>query len=550
MKKIDLVIVLLIIIVSVITLKDLFRGQFYTSHDGIHQVVRLYNFDKALRDGQIPPRWAGSLMNGFGYPLFIFSYHMPWIIAEPFYFLGLSIFDSIKVTFVLTFAFSGIVMYMFQKDLFGRFPSLVGTLIYLFAPYRFSNIFVRAAVGDATTFVFAPITFWSMYKLREKFSWKWIASGSLGIAGLILSHAMVFLLFFLAFLLYFFFFLPLVKKKRGFILSTAAVVILGLGLSSYYLIPSFFEQNLTKFYEIMNNNPLGSTFLSLDKLIYSSWGYGTADAKEGAMSLQVGISQWLSVLSAFLIIIVSLFNRKVRNSSQKAFGEAIFYLSLFLISIILMLPVSSFFWQVLRNIAVVDFTWRILSITVFAASVLSGYVIYKMGRFTPLTAIFLVVLAFYANRNHLRINQPLDWPVSFYLDLERTTNSFDEYTPKWVRSEQVEKRKPKIEFSVNEVEFKINKNTSNQLEFTASAKEEGIVKINTIYYPGWEVFIDGVATKIIYKNSGFIEFPLKSGRYNILARFKDTRLRKISNLITIASLGIVLMGLKFKTRKI
>ncbi len=101
MKKIDWLILFFIITASVFTLKDLFKPYFYTSHDGIHQVVRLYYFDQVLKDGQIPPRWVGGLLNGFGYPLFNFSYQMPWFIAEPLHLSGLSIFESIKMTFLI-----------------------------------------------------------------------------------------------------------------------------------------------------------------------------------------------------------------------------------------------------------------------------------------------------------------------------------------------------------------------------------------------------------------------------------------------------------------
>ena len=176
MKKIDWVIILFLILISVIALRELFQSNFYTSHDGTHQVVRLYYFDKLIKEGQIPPRWVGDLMNGFGYPLFIFSYQMPWLIAEPIHLLGTSVFDSIKITFLLTYIFSGIAMYIFLTRIFGRWEAVAGTIIYLFAPYRFSNIFVRGAIGDATSFVFPPITFLSIYSLcvLRKISWRWI----------------------------------------------------------------------------------------------------------------------------------------------------------------------------------------------------------------------------------------------------------------------------------------------------------------------------------------------------------------------------------------
>ena len=199
MKKIDWVIIIFIFVLSIFTLKDLLKPGYFTSHDGIHQVPRLYYFDQAVRDGQIPPRWAGGLLNGFGYPLFIFSYHMPWIIAEPVYLIGFSIFDSIKITFIIGFLLSGISMFYLQRQLFGRFAALVGTIMYLFAPFRFSNIFVRAAIGDATVFIFPPIVFLALSKIMnsEKISMFWICVGAIALSGLLLSHAMVAMLYFL-----------------------------------------------------------------------------------------------------------------------------------------------------------------------------------------------------------------------------------------------------------------------------------------------------------------------------------------------------------------
>ncbi|KKS45471.1 MAG: hypothetical protein UV09_C0037G0003 [Candidatus Gottesmanbacteria bacterium GW2011_GWA2_42_18] len=85
MKKIDWLILLFILVASAFTLKDLYKPGFYTSHDGPHQIVRFYYYDQLLREGQFPPRWVGGLNYGFGYPLFIFSYHLPWVLAEVFH---------------------------------------------------------------------------------------------------------------------------------------------------------------------------------------------------------------------------------------------------------------------------------------------------------------------------------------------------------------------------------------------------------------------------------------------------------------------------------
>ncbi len=532
MKRIDWLVIFIIVVFSVFLLKDLFLPGFYTSHDGIHQVVRLYAFDQVIRQGQIPPRWVGDLLNGFGYPLFNFSYQFPWFMAEIAHLAGLSIFASIKFVFLLGFVLSGITMYFFQRELFGRLAALAGTAIYLLAPYRFSNIFVRAAIGDATAFIFAPLIFLAIFKLekRGKMDWRWVSLGAVSLGALLLSHAMVAFFFFAGLWLYIFFWLILSRRKSLFF-SGLGISLLGLGLASYYFIPSVVERNLTRFSEVMGSTYSGRTYLTLNKLIYSPWGYGTQGAQEGAMSLQLGIAQWLVVLLSLTTLLFLFWKKK--NSP-----EAIFFFFLFLLSVFMMLPVSSGLWDLITKFVFIDFTWRALAVSVFAVSVLAGFVTSKF-KYPKLLLVFLIVLALYANRNHLRINQTLEWPVSFYLKLEKTTNSFDEYTPKWVDRDLVEKPRPKVEFSDKKATVNISKNLYHDLEFSLETAKEGIVRVNTVYYPGWQVMVNDKPVAINYEGTGLIEFPVQSGASKVIARFRETPLRLTSDFISLLSIGLV-----------
>src|SRR3989338_7197714 len=539
--KTDRLIIIFIIILSIFTLKDLLRVGYYTSHDGLHQVARLYHFDKALRDGQIPPRWVGDLLNGFGYPLFEFSYQMPWYIAEPMYLSGISVFDSIKYTFILGFVLSGITMYIFQRELYGRLAAFVGSIIYLYSPYRFSNIFVRGAIGDATSFIFPPLLFLSLYKLKKlnKIDWKWISIGSIALTGLILSHAMIFLFFTLSVALYFVFFTLFRQIKRNLLLSGILLILMTIGLSAYYFIPSITEKSFTKFDDIMGPAYIGKSFINFKSLLYSTWGYGTVDAPEGAMSLQVGITQWFIFILAFFIIISLLFKKK-KFASDNNFMDAVFFLLLFMISILMTQPVSLALWKMISRFAVIDFTFRILCITVFSASILSGFIMSRF-KYPLLLAVFIIGLAFYANRNHIRINKTLDWPLDLIIKSEITTNSNDEYTPKWINSHDVKKPIPKVEFTDNEAKIVINKTKSNYLDFDIDVFKKGLVKINTVYFPGWIALVNGTKKDIIYESSGFMEIPLEVGHYDIQAKFIETPLRKLSDMITITTAVLIVI---------
>lgn len=544
MNRIDWIIITIITLVCFVLLKDLFLSGYYTSHDGIHQVVRLYTFDQALRDGQIPPRWAGELLNGFGYPLFSFSYHLPWYIGEILHLAGLSIFDSIKMTFLIGYILSGATMYIFQRELYGRWGALVGSFVYLIAPYRFSNIFVRGAIGDATAFIFPPLLFLSAYKLREstKKWWMWICIGSIAIAGLLLTHAMVFLFFLMSYVLYILFQFFLVQNRTTYLFRSLLIPLLGMGVSAYYFIPSVIERNYTKFNEIMQVSPMGSTFLKLKDLIYSPWGYGTMDAPDGKMSFQLGIAQWVIIASYIGISAYFLLRRGPKKLLNKLNGSY-YYFGLFIFSIFLVLPVSKPIWQLLNKIAFIDLVWRVLAVSIFAVSLVAGFVIYRINhRFVFGTCI--IILALYANRNHLNRNMTLGWPLEFYLKLESTTNSFDEYIPKWVNTELLKKRVPLLEYSLKDAQAKIviNNNKSNLIDFTLDTPLAGQVKLNKIYYPGWQAYVDGKYSPVDYSNGGLMQVIIDKGFHKIVFKFSDTPLRLFSNLISIGTIALFVFG--------
>ena len=95
----------LIAAISVFALKDLWGPQFYTSHDGQSHLARLYQYDRLLRDGQFPPRWAGQFAGERGYPVFVFAYPLPYAVGETFYLSGFNLAESLKLTISLFYNF-------------------------------------------------------------------------------------------------------------------------------------------------------------------------------------------------------------------------------------------------------------------------------------------------------------------------------------------------------------------------------------------------------------------------------------------------------------
>jgi hypothetical protein len=65
----------------------------------------------------------------------------------------------------------------------------------------------------------------------------------------------------------------------------------------------------------------------------------------------------------------------------------------------------------------------------------------------------------------------------------------------------------------------------------------------TLYFPGWQVIVDGVNTPINYQDSEFsgrLIFPLTVGRHDVQVTFtNDTWDRRIGDKLTLIGLGLV-----------
>ena len=556
MKRLTLFCLILIILISLFGVKALFHSGFYTSHDGEHQVLRLYHFDKAIKDGQIPPRWANyQMLNGYGYPLFIFSYHAPWIIGEPLKLIGLSLTDTVKAIFILTYLFSGLLMFLWLKKIFGRLPAFVGSILYLWAPYRFSNIFVRASLGEATAFMFVPLVFYGLDQINEKKNFRGILIGGFGLFGLILSHAMSTAVFIFPILIYLLVNLLLSKRKALFLKRTVLLFLLGFSLSAYYTLPAFFEKKYTKFSQIF---PLmfNDHFVTLKQLIYSRWGYGFSfpGIENDGMAFQIGIAHWLSLFfSVILISMAFLFRKKLKVLDREKVSNALCFLFSFFFSILMMVKISSPVWRFLTKFIPFDFPWRFLGLSVFSLSFLSAFAVWLTERFIGRKPAFLIclsllVLAFYGNRNHLRVNQYIYHDDSYYEKITNSTTSYDEFLPIWINQKIGESKKDIVEILKGKASIKDLKQKSDKISFRVDTEEKDVdLRINTLFFPGWKLFVNGKKHEFDFERSGLIEFSPPIGYSEVLLIFTKTPMRIIGEIISFSALAfVVLWMLKFQ----
>ena len=134
--------------------------------DGIQHIARLMGTYQTITEGECPPVIMSNFCNGFGYSWNIF--YSPLTAYIPLIF---SIFTSsfelmLKLFMVLCSFLSGIAMYSFVKKVTNNRPAgLLASIIYIFAPYRLTDMYMRTAIAELASFIFLPILFHGMYNI-------------------------------------------------------------------------------------------------------------------------------------------------------------------------------------------------------------------------------------------------------------------------------------------------------------------------------------------------------------------------------------------------
>lgn len=513
-------------------MRTFFQPGYFDGHDAQAHLVRLYQYDLALKDGQILPQWAGSLLAGRGYPVFIFAYPLPYFIAEIFHLAGLSLAISIKLTFALAYLTSSLGMYFFALNLWqSRLAGFIAAILWSWAPPIFEKIFIAGTLGEVVAFAFIPFVFLALYKLIHQPNIRNALRLSVVLSAWALSHLLNPIVFSPLLIL---FFLSQLSRAKNKILSLKLLLLSGIltiGLTAWFIVPAALEIKFTNFNDFVKHN-YANDFVSLSRLLYSKWGTDAPGWGNNPVSQQVGVAQWLAVGLA-----LALCRRQILP-----------FLISFAVSIFLMLSISKPIWDLPMPLQSISTPWRFLSLAVFSAAVSAGYLIsiIKPKNIKLFVFCLLVFLALYGNRNHLRINDIRNYDLNFLQTYTGVATGWNEHLPIWIKDTPHEFPVAKLEVLGGDCQIQPQTIKSNLQEFTLTCPKDSQLQLNTAYYPGWQIKVDRQnITALVIDNldlsNGMMRFNLPAGQHQLQAEFTDTPLilfAKIISVLTFAGLII------------
>ena len=135
-------------------------------------------------------------------------------------------------------------------------------------------------------------------------------------------------------------------------------------------------------------------------------------------------------------------------------------------------------------------------------------------------------------------------PESYYTGVYDGTTDTGESSPIW--SVRFMEKRPKAALEAIEglvTITELSRSTTRHTYRVIASQQAKLVE-NTLYFPGWEVAVDGKQVPVEFQNPqwrGLMTFEVPAGERQVEVRFRETKLRKAANVLSIIGLFIFVL---------
>lgn len=380
-------------------------------NDLFFHLARIEGIREGLLSGQFPVRINPTIYNGYGYANPVFYGEALLYIPALLRLVGFRLTTCYNVFGILINLLTCIGCYYCLDKMFkDSMVAMASTLLYVMAPYRLVNIYMRAAVGEYLGMLFLPFVAYGLFRIytedTEDTEYRWCFWPLLlGLSGIIQSHVLTgemtggLILVVCVLLL----FLTLQKKRLWALVKTVLFTLL---LNAWFLVP-FVDFTLTEKVRVTQAGSAAlvqGTGLFLPQIMGLFPGYSliARDAQAGMageMPLYLGMALVLGMILCAVMLCV------VGEEERKRKRQALFFLALSVLTA--WMSTVYFPWDristmfprmpwVASMVSVLQFTWRFLSLCSILASIVTGFgllLLYRReGRQTFAAAALILCL--------------------------------------------------------------------------------------------------------------------------------------------------------------
>ncbi|SCW35764.1 hypothetical protein SAMN02910456_00712 [Ruminococcaceae bacterium YRB3002] len=345
-------------------------------HDLNFHAVRIEGIAQELEYGQFPVRMSSLWMGGYGYPVSIYYGDILLYFPAILRIFGFSINASYKIYLLAVNIMTSAVSYVCFKKIFSDFRiTVITTLLYCTAAFRFVDCYVRTTAGEIAALGILPLIALAVYRIyRDDPGNSGYMTNSIllaaGMSGLILTHLITTeLVVFILVITVLIMFRKTFRKKTLLCLVTAVFWSVLFTLS--FTVPFFhysssvetYIQAWMKYDSGRNIQQVGASLYELIRF-WGNW-FGMGNDSSTRMSLTPGPLLLAGIILAIALMIIRKGNRKI-------------YMLTGLSLLTLFLSSNLFPWDLLEalpmgeTLVAIQFPWRYLGISIILLTLLAG----------------------------------------------------------------------------------------------------------------------------------------------------------------------------------
>ena len=527
--------------------------------DGIQHVCRLIGTYQTIKSGEMLPMIMSNLCNNFGYSWNIFYSPLTTYAPLIFKIFNFTFTNCLKIFMFAVTLLSGITMYTFMMNVTkNKNVSLLSSILYVLAPYRITDMYIRIAVAELASFVFIPIIFDGLYSVlkEEKLSFKLIW----GTVGLILTHTVITMYMAIICLLYLVFNIKKLKSIKVIRILVISLVCILL-ITSFYWVGLLQHHNATS-YEVFvpGRMEVGNKLEYYKTEFYQLFHTN----KDQTMIYAIGL---VTVLG---LVLTPIAWKNVEKDYKRT------YVLFLIFGIILTIMTLTFFpFEKLPSIfKMIQFTFRLYEFTAFffafVAGINYGIIIknFKIFDVIVLAVISTLLLIPYKSKLEYELSTNEDRLIEGVRVTENTGRvhagmASMEYLPSKafkVLNTYIANRKDEPIITNGEAEIlNYSKNRTN-LEFELAnmkSKQEAdnqnnkteaglTIELPYIYYLGYRVYANGSEIEYAESDNGFVQIKINPALYEqnvkINMKYTGTNEMIVASVISIVSAMIIVIS--------
>jgi 6-pyruvoyl-tetrahydropterin synthase-like protein len=582
-------VVALLVVLCLPALWPMLSVTFWTSHDGLHHIFRLANFDDGLRSGVLYPRWADALGFGYGFPVTNYYAPLAYYVAAFIHLFGAGILDSLKLTYALGFVVSALGMYRLARDFVGSRAALLAAVAYTYYPYHIADTYMRGTVTEFCALTFLPLIVWlvrrSLQAHTRRMQWIYALFSAVSLCALMLTHNLSAFLFLPALGFY----VLLVSVRRGWrecaraLAWFAAEVALALALAAFYLLPALGEVAWIRAGQVSGSVDDIQTMLT-PITQFVSLNFMQPYVPDAPASLQHPLGLAVALLSA-VACMIGFARRKQLSSARR--GEWIAWATITVVTMIAMLNWSAPLWANVRVLAFVQYPYRLHAIlglalamlialgaqavdewypsriTHRAARVVSGVIGLAIAEMLIVSSLGALDVAPQALPGHkepiseAQINlvgmSEYDYQTALWARLYGGPWLL-EYMPAWVTEAREEFFLPMQSGSANLAPLSaprvaLEDYRPQQRTLRVESAEPFQLSFHTFYFPSWQARVDGVAVPTFPTGPlALASVDVPAGQHMLTLAFESTQWQRAGEWLSLLTVVMIVATVTWRGR--